>query len=350
MIHAFFLLAVVGILLLSLFWGFRVLPHEGWQILAAVPWKKDGSGCWKGVNLTYYGLFTANANLFGMVLVFALLGSLSISLTAIFLIVISLLVLCLPASKIMARVIEKKAHGFTIGGASFVGIMAAPWVVWGLDRTLGQRMGVEMEVMAVLSVLSIAYAFGEGLGRMACISFGCCYGKPLCDCHPFVQRLFSKRCFVFSGELKKLAYAHGLAGEKLVPIQALTCLLYTGVGILGIVLFMKGLFVAAFLSTMMTTLGWRILSEFYRADYRGEGRFSAYQILSGIAIVYSATLPLVFPVSQAVPPDVVTGLRMLWSPGMLIFLQCLWLAMFVLTGRSMVTGSTLSFHVMHDRI
>jgi hypothetical protein len=331
-------------------WGFRTLPHEGWQILAAVPLKKDASGSWKGVNFTYYGLFTANANVFGIALVFVLLHSLSISITAIFMIVLSLLVLCLPASKIITRIVEKKAHGFTIGGASFVGILAAPWIVYGLDMTLGQKMDMDLQVMSVLAVLSIAYAFGEGLGRLACISFGCCYGKPLSKCGPVLQRLFSRCCFVFTGETKKLAYAHGLAGEKLVPVQALTCLLYTGAGVLGLVLFMKGLFIAAFLVTMTVTLGWRILSEFCRADYRGGGRLSTYQILSSIALLYSSLLPLLFPASGAAPPDMATGLRGLWTPGMLIFLQLLWLVMFILTGRSMVTGSTLSFHVIQDRV
>jgi hypothetical protein len=350
MTQALFFLAVGGILLWLMFWGFRTLPQEGWQILAAVPWKKDGSGCWKGINLTYYGLFTANANVFGIGLTFVLLRSLSIPYSAIFLVVVSLLLLCIPASKIIARIVEKKAHGFTIGGASFVGILAAPWVVREIEAALGPRIGLEMEVMAVLAVLSIAYAFGEGLGRLACISFGCCYGKRLRDCHPAVQRLFSRFCFVFSGETKKLAYAHGLAGEKLVPIQALTCLLCTGVGGVGILLFLHGMFVAAFLATMPTTLGWRIVSEFCRADYRGGGRLSAYQILSAIAFVYSFALPFVFPVSRSMLPDVGLGLRALWSPGMLVFLQLLWLAMFLLTGRSMVTGSTLSFHVIRERV
>jgi len=34
----------------------------------------------------------------------------------------------------------------------------------------------------------------------------------------------------------------------------------------------------------------------------------------------------------------------------LLFCQALWLAVFFITGRSMVTGSTLSFFVRGDRI
>jgi hypothetical protein len=41
---------------------------------------------------------------------------------------------------------------------------------------------------------------------------------------------------------------------------------------------------------------------------------------------------------------------MLWNPAALLFCQALWLAVFLITGRSMVTGSTLSFFVRSDRI
>ncbi|HEY9161155.1 MAG TPA: hypothetical protein VIS94_08720 [Desulfomonilia bacterium] len=46
-----FLIAFPG---LMFFWGFRVLPHEDWQIMATVPAHKTGSG-WQGVNLLWYG-------------------------------------------------------------------------------------------------------------------------------------------------------------------------------------------------------------------------------------------------------------------------------------------------------
>ena len=42
----------------------------------------------------------------------------------------------------------------------------------------------------VLAALAIGYILGEGLGRLACLSFGCCYGKPLDQCGKVVSILF----------------------------------------------------------------------------------------------------------------------------------------------------------------
>jgi hypothetical protein len=36
---------------------------------------------------------------------------------------------------------------------------------------------------------------------------------------------------------------------------------------------------------------------------------------------------------------------LLWSPFTIVFLQVLWAAVFLFTGRSQVTGSVISFHV-----
>jgi hypothetical protein len=51
----------------------------------------------------------------------------------------------------------------------------------------------------------IAYAFGEGLGRLACISFGCCYGVALPEAHPLLRHMFDRWHFVFSGSMKKIS-------------------------------------------------------------------------------------------------------------------------------------------------
>ena len=50
-------------LTLLLGWGFKALPNEQWQILATLPRKKEPSGTWVGVNITYYGLLSASAGL-----------------------------------------------------------------------------------------------------------------------------------------------------------------------------------------------------------------------------------------------------------------------------------------------
>jgi hypothetical protein len=205
-------------------------------------------------------------------------------------------------------------------------------------------------VVPTLAALSIAYAFGEGMGRLACISFGCCYGKALSQSHPVIRKLFARHSFTFLGKTKKIAYASGLDGEKVIPIQAVTSVLYVATGLAGAFLYLSSRYTAAFVLATVVTQGWRSLSETLRADYRGEGRISAYQVMALIGIIYSLVIPALFPAVPASPPDLSAGLKILWSPGTLLFLQALWIAMFLYTGRSMVTGSTLSLYVHKDRI
>jgi hypothetical protein len=40
----------------------------------------------------------------------------------------------------------------------------------------------------------------------------------------------------------------------------------------------------------------------------------------------------------------------LWKPSMIFFLQFLWAFVFIYTGKSQVTGSRISFHVIRDKI
>ena len=58
----------------------------------------------------------------------------------------------------------------------------------------------------------------------------------------------------------------------MIPIQALTCLLYVGVGLIATLLFLNGNYDVAFVSSIAVTQGWRALSEVLRADYRGRGQ------------------------------------------------------------------------------
>ena len=331
-------------------WGFRALPRENWQILAAIPNGKKQGNTWEGFNFTYYGFFIAGAYTLGTVIMFVLLGAVHIPLSAIIVISILMAAVCLPASKVVAAVVEKKPHTTTVGGASFVGILSAPWIVWITNRVIGPWVGFEAPVMVVLAALSIAYAFGEGTGRLACISFGCCYGKPLSRCHPFWRGLFNKCYFVFSGKTKKIAYADGLDGVPVVPIQAITSVIFIIVALSGTYLFLQGRPVPAFLVTLMVTQLWRLASEFLRADYRGERRISVYQWMSVAAFGYGLLIAYFFRVSETPRADIMTGILLLWDPAIIIFIQLLWLALFFYAGRSMVTGSRISVYVVEDRI
>lgn len=342
-------LAIFYILLFA--WGFRALPEEGWQILAVLPGRKTEERNWTGMNLTFYGFFTASAYSIGTAVMFVLLGSAGIPVWAVIMVAFFIAVLCVPASRWVAGVVERKPHTATVGGASFVGIVLAPWGIWLFSTLAGRGAGVSMEVMNTLAALSIAYSLGEGTGRLACISFGCCYGKPLPECHPLVQRLFRKRHFVFSGKTKKIAYAGGMDGVPVVPVQAVTSVIYVTSALAGVCLFLAGRPAAAYLETVIVTQAWRLASEFLRADYRGDGRISAYQWMGLFSIFYAVFIAFLFAdASHVAATDVTAGLTALWDPVVFIFLQLTWLAMFLFTGRSMVTGSKVSFHVIEERI
>jgi hypothetical protein len=345
-------LFVAGFCLLTgvmLGWGFRHLPREKWQFLASLPSVRQPDGCWYGVNLTYYGFFNANAYVLATALAICLLAALGIPFTGFFWIVAVLLGVCAPASKLIARLVEKKKHTFSVGGAAFVGILGGPPLVWGVGRVLEAKMGFELPLAATLAALAIAYAVGEGVGRLACISFGCCYGKPLSRTHPLIRRLFGSYNFVFQGATKKIAFADGLEGEPVLPVQAVTAILYCAAAVVGLALFFGQWYRAAFLEAMVVTQVWRFFSELLRADYRGAGRISKYQVMSLAAAAAGVLLVLLCPPS-IVAADIRAGLRVLWQPGVLVFLQVLWLVIFIYTGKSQVTGAKIHFHVLQDRI
>ncbi len=350
MANEFFVFGLAFFYMNLFFWGFHVLPRENWQILAAIPLRKGQDNTWKGLNLTYYGFFLAWAYTIGTAIMFVLLGAVQVPLRGIFPVSILIGALCLPASKIVARLVEKKPHTGTIGGASFIGIIFLPWIIWSTNRMLGPWMGFDLPVLTTLAVFSIAYTFGEGTGRLACISFGCCYGKPLSRCHPFWAGLFKKSHFIFTGKTKKIAYADGLDNEPVIPIQAVTSVVYITAALSGTYFFLQGSFVAAFLSTLLTTQLWRLASEFLRADYRGQARFSAYQWMSLASVGYALTLAYLFRFSQGPEADLIAGLASLWNPFVLIFVEFLWLTLFFVMGTSMVTGSSISIHLKKDRI
>lgn len=350
---------LAGVIAVVLVAAFRMLPGERWQILATVPVRKIGAGQWDGVNLTWYGALNANAYAAGAAILFVLMGAVGISAKAAFLMVALVLMLCVPASRLIARTVEKKSYTFTVGGASFVGMVIIPWVVILLNMTIGSTAEFRIHLMPALSALVISYAFGEGLGRLACVSFGCCYGKRLSACPALVARLFHRFGFVFNGDTKKIAYEGGMEGEPVLPIQAITSVLYLSTGLCTILLYLESHFLAAFVLCIIVTQGWRVVSEVFRADYRGTGRMTAYQIMSIVGAVYSIAAGFFFTMAEASFPhagvpasgtDIMAGLRSIWDPGTLLFLQALWAVIFLYTGRSMVTGSCVSFYVHKGRI
>ncbi len=344
------LVACVGLaFLVLLIWAFRALPTEGWQILASVPVTKMGSHRWKGLNITFYGVFVSLATVVAVSTLITLTSSILIPVGITILVTALTLIVGFSASKIVAVLVEKKRHTFTVSGASFAGILAIPPILAAVDHFLN-RGASSISVIPFIASMAIAYAIGEGIGRLACISFGCCYGKPLSDCHPYIQRLLGASAFVFTGKLKKIAYEKGMDGQKVVPIQAMTSFLYVATGLVATLLFLKNEYCVSLILVAVITQSWRIISETLRCDYRGPGHFTVYQFMSLVNIGFVVVIILALDGGPSPVANLEAGLRSLWDPTVILFLQFVGLVSFFYTGRSMVTGATISFHVLNDRI
>jgi hypothetical protein len=126
--------------------------------------------------------------------------------------------------------------------------------------------------------------------------------------------------------------------------------IYSLTGLAGCYLFLKGFTTAAFVLTLIVTQLWRAFSEFFRADYRGKGKISGYQIMASIACLYGLLMAYMFNDTYTVTPDLVLGLANIWNPAVLIFLLALWIATFFYMGKSRVTNSLIEIHVLRGKI
>ncbi|MEI6167548.1 MAG: prolipoprotein diacylglyceryl transferase family protein [bacterium] len=345
-----FIVVMMAFCLLALFaWSFHHLPAEKWQILATFPTHRDEKGTWRGVNLTYYGFFNALGVAAAVAVTIFLAGTAGLPLTHLIAVIVAILTVCIPASKIINRMVEGHWHGFTIGGASFAGMVVGPWLAWGIAH-LGQNAGGGSQAtLFVLAAIATAYALGEGIGRLACISFGCCYGRPLAKAPAWLQTLFSHWAFVFEGPLKKSSYAHGFDGQRLIPVQALTAIISSAAGLMGVALFLAGRPMLAYVLPILITQLWRFVSEFLRADYRGAGRISAYQWMALGGVVYTATFSLLWPHTPRPVLDVTHGLALLWTPGAILLIEALAVIVFVRMGISTVTSARITFDLRRQK-
>jgi len=341
---------VVALGLAVLFaWSFRHLPRERWQILATLPRERQPDGAWRGVNLTYYGFFNALGMAAAVAVAVFLPGTVGLPLAYLAWCVLAVLAVVLPASKLINRWVEGHWHGFTVGGASFVGMLASPGIIWGVER-LAMPGEKAVTIPYVLGALAVAYALGEGIGRLACISFGCCYGRPLADAPAWLRRLFERGALVFEGRLKKASYAHGFEGQRLIPVQAMTAVISSLAGLAGLALFLSGRPGPAYVLSIVVTQVWRFVSEFLRADYRGAGRISAYQWMALAGTGYTVLFGLLWPASARLAPDVTRGLALLWTPGAILFIEAVAGFVFLRMGLSTVTTARVTFDLRHDRV
>ena len=346
-----FIISLAIVFAVCFAWAFNRLPRERWQMIAAVPTVKSESGDWRGMNLTFYGFFQATANVFAVGTVFFLLGAINIPAIYTFVLISSILVVCWPSSRWIARAVEKKTYTFTIGGAIFVGAIVTPWLIHLINATVGEWLGGRLPIIPAVAAGAIAYAFGEGIGRLACISFGCCYGKNIERLSPRLRRVFESISFTFVGATRKAVYEGGLEGARVVPIQAITSCIMTLTALIGVYLFLNAHYAAAMVSVATATQVWRFVSEMLRADVRGNAKkVTSYQVMALLLIIYVVGLAVFSTVEASPAANIAAGLRSLWDPAVLLFCQAAWLAIFLYTGRSMVTGATLSFFVHKERV
>lgn len=342
-----FVLALAVPAIWMLRWSFGRLHTERWQIAATIPRHKEHDGSWRGTNLTFYGFFTASSTILSVAMFLVLGGAAGASLGQMLLLFAIVGACCAPAAKLLARWIEGKAHTFSVAGASFVGVLVAPLAILVSGRVPGAE---PIGVLPMLAAISVAYVLGEGVGRLGCISFGCCYGKPVDALPERWRALVERRAVRFEGSMKKIAYASGLEGVRVVPVQAMTSMVYLAIGLAGTLLFLHSRYGAALLASLALSQVWRAFSETLRADHRGGGRLSVYQWMSLVTACFAVACAIGLGGEPARAAHLPEGLRMLWRPDVILILEATWLGMFLFTGWSMVTGSVLSFHVHHDRI
>jgi hypothetical protein len=350
MINILFSVSICSVLLIIYFFAFRFLPGERWQVFASIPVHKNVNGRWRGVNITYYGIILSTGYVFAMVLFFILASSAGETWITIGGVSIGIMALFIPAAKIMAYIVERKKNTITVGGASFVMFAAAPWIIKGYNLLLAGNRLAEVNEIVIIASLTAAYAIGEGIGRLACISFGCCYGKPVSELPLFFREIFSKWNFIFSGHTKKISYHDHLDGSPVVPVQGITAVLYTVTACISVYLFFNGNFIISFFVSLTVTQGWRFLSEFLRSDYRGCTKISAYQLMSLFLIFYYAVYIMIFNPSASVEPVLYNGLVFIWDPALFILLGAMWTGSLLYTGISSVTAAEISLYVVSERI
>ena len=69
-----------------------------------------------------------------------------------------------------------------------------------------------------------------------------------------------------------------------------------------------------------------------------------------VSVIYLGAFVLLMPVAAPTMPDLSAGFAQVTSAPVILLLQLVWIALFLYYGRSRVTASTLSFHVVAERI
>ena len=162
------------------------------------------------------------------------------------------------------------------------------------------------------------------------------------------ETLSPPQYWCFTAATKKAAYASGLEEEPLIPVQALTSIVFASSGLLGLSFLLAQRWRLALIVPVIGTWGWRAVAENLRADHRGYSAISRYQVMSIVALLYLTMSAFLLPASGAVP-DLWLGFHQMTSTPVIVLLQVQWILLFLYYGRSRVTASTVSFYTVSDR-
>ncbi|MBC7195846.1 MAG: prolipoprotein diacylglyceryl transferase [Deferribacterales bacterium] len=350
-----FLSAYICFLGFFTYFGIKFFPKENYQVLCIIPVKKYKNGKWYGLNITYYGLISAISYTFAVFTFLILTKSYSIKIQIIVISAILILISCMPAARFMARIIEKKKNTFTISGAAFIGTLLSPIIFFATSYLFTLDLNFARKIAFILlSALSVSYILGEGVGRLACISFGCCYGKKVDEYHGVFKNFFNKFNTVFEGKTKKASYEGGCENIKTIPVQSLSSIIYNTTGLIGIILFSLGYIKTCFVLTVVVANLWRFVTEFLRNDHRGTiKKYSNYQYFSFITIFYAFLIVLIFNVDidkNGIFFDIKSGFNEIKNFWITTFLLSIFVVSFIYTGISKVTYAKLEIEVFSKNI
>lgn len=341
-------LAAVPILL----WSFRNLPQERWQFAAILPSpsRSHAGHGWTGTNITFYGVISALAYAAATAMFIFLCGSIEQSLWPTVTFIVLMLAACIPASKLIAKWVEGGEVNFTVGGAAFAGAILLPIAALAA-RSVAQALGAtHFNAPALLAAASLVYVLGEAIGRLGCLSFGCCYGRPISEVGPMERALYGSAATTYRGQLKKISYASNLENTPVVPVQSIASVVLFALFLIGLWLYWQQQFVACALVSIWGSQLWRLYSETLRADYRGGGKFSAYQWMA-IATCLIATISIVAMRGDAsTQPRFSLGWVAVSQIEVFIAIQALALGIVWFMGRSQVTGALVNLRLFRERL
>lgn len=333
-------------------WAFRNLPQERWQFAAVVPLPAASGedAPWQGINITYYGLISALAYASASGVFVFLAASVQLPLWSTLSCMVALLGVGAPASRHIARWVEGGQANFTLAGALFAGSLVLPVALFAAVR-MDSMLGINgFNPQVLVAAAALAYVLGEAIGRLGCLSFGCCYGRPLADVGPLAQSLYGARATVYRGRLKKIAYASNLECTPVVPVQSIASVVLFTLFLAGLWLFWQQEFAASALLALWGSQGWRLFSETLRADYRGGGRITAYQWMAIATCLIVSVTVFAFPAGRASVPHFADGWAGLARIDVLLALQALAISIVLFMGRSQVTGARVHMQLYRDRL